>query len=197
MATTKEENRKKCADYYAANKKKIAARRKAYYAKNKANDNARSKAYADSHKKQIAARQKDHRQANKDQVEAYNKAYYKENKKRERARARTYRLENLKTVKAKQKLYSQSAKGKAARKKYDARIPEKIKARWKLRNAVQQGLIVKCPCEQCGAIKAHGHHPDHSKPLEVIWLCEPCHKQLHREEREQNDADSRAKRKSA
>lgn len=37
-------------------------------------------------------------------------------------------------------------------------------------------------CEKCG--KAHpdldGHHPDYSKPSEVIWVCPSCHGKIHR-----------------
>lgn len=31
-------------------------------------------------------------------------------------------------------------------------------------------------CESCGEAKPlDGHHEDYSKPLEVVWLCRPCH----------------------
>ena len=26
----------------------------------------------------------------------------------------------------------------------------------------------------------HGHHEDYSQPLEVVWLCAPCHGLRHR-----------------
>lgn len=32
--------------------------------------------------------------------------------------------------------------------------------------------------------RLQGHHPDYSKPLEVIWLCEPCHQERHRKDRQ-------------
>jgi hypothetical protein len=32
-------------------------------------------------------------------------------------------------------------------------------------------------CSACGVeCKPQGHHPDYSKPLEVVWLCRPCHR---------------------
>jgi hypothetical protein len=34
-------------------------------------------------------------------------------------------------------------------------------------------------CSHCWlSRKVQGHHPDYSKPLEVIWLCQNCHREL-------------------
>lgn len=54
---------------------------------------------------------------------------------------------------------------------------EKTKARELLNHAVKSGKIIKpTNCSCCGKIrKVTGHHPDYSKPLEVIWLCYECH----------------------
>lgn len=43
------------------------------------------------------------------------------------------------------------------------------------RFAIKHGLLIPHPCEICGNQEAEGHHPDHTRPLEVIWLCHSCH----------------------
>ncbi len=61
-------------------------------------------------------------------------------------------------------------------------------ARQALQKAVQNGEIAKpSKCEKCNGefplFKIHGHHPDYTKPLEVIWLCSICHGLEHRQEK--------------
>ena len=46
-------------------------------------------------------------------------------------------------------------------------------------NEVDTGKIIKQPCSVCGKIKSEAHHPDYSKPLEVIWFCRSHHKLHH------------------
>ena len=59
------------------------------------------------------------------------------------------------------------------------RDKNKTIARWKLQQAVDTGKIIKQPCSVCGKIKSEAHHPDYSKPLEVIWFCRSHHKLHH------------------
>ena len=40
---------------------------------------------------------------------------------------------------------------------------------------LKRGYLEREPCNACGAEKAQMHHHDYSKPLEVEWLCRPCH----------------------
>jgi len=47
--------------------------------------------------------------------------------------------------------------------------------------AIRNGALVRQPCCRCGEIKSLAHHEDYDKPLEVMWLCQPCHKQRHKE----------------
>lgn len=59
----------------------------------------------------------------------------------------------------------------AYRKKY----PEKHRAR-----KIAQKNIPLQPCEICGNKKfVARHHPDHSKPLDIVFLCPVHHKQAH------------------
>ena len=64
-------------------------------------------------------------------------------------------------------------------KKYDStRDKLKVKARQKLNHAIKKGIIKRLEkCEKCiSEFRVYAHHPDYSKPLEIIWLCQICHK---------------------
>ncbi len=57
-------------------------------------------------------------------------------------------------------------------------------AQTKVMCAKRAGRITpKDNCEKCGhdfsEFKREAHHPDYSRPLDVIWLCKQCHGQLH------------------
>lgn len=57
---------------------------------------------------------------------------------------------------------------------------EKVAARFAARYAVKTGKILKYPCEICGELKVEGHHKDYSKPLDVNWLCQLHHREVHK-----------------
>lgn len=66
--------------------------------------------------------------------------------------------------------------------RYKERFPERVKARNDLNKAIVKGLITKgenCKCCGFSSSNLHGHHYDYSKPLEVIWLCNDCHEEIH------------------
>lgn len=63
---------------------------------------------------------------------------------------------------------------------------EKVNARGVTHRAIKRGALARPDaCQRCGradrAIEAH--HADYTKPLEVEWLCQPCHTEVHREAR--------------
>jgi hypothetical protein len=65
------------------------------------------------------------------------------------------------------------------KRKWQKNNNEKVEAQNLLNTAIMKGIIVKEACSVCGDIKSQAHHPDYSKPLEVIWLCQQHHKDLH------------------
>lgn len=102
-----------------------------------------------------------------------------EKSKRWAARNRKYKAEKLKE-------WEQRNPHLVAKKlrRQAERHPEKIRARQLLKDAVKTGKVVKPgTCEACGheveRRKLHGHHEDYEKPLDVRWLCRPCHDAEH------------------
>jgi len=51
--------------------------------------------------------------------------------------------------------------------------------RIKTRQAIARGKLTRQPCEACGATPVEAHHDDYSRPLDVRWLCTPCHRAHH------------------
>lgn len=70
------------------------------------------------------------------------------------------------------------------KKRQKEKYPERVKARKKLHNAIQDGRIKRESCAVCGEADAQGHHEDYSKPLDVVWLCEKHHREYHEGEYE-------------
>jgi formylmethanofuran dehydrogenase subunit E len=115
-----------------------------------------------------------------------------------------HRERNLEKVKAYDRQRSNLPHRVAARRAYQKTdrfrdATRKAKAVWEntnphkrlavnsVNNAIRTGKIKKPDaCSRCGetACRIEGHHPDYSKPLDVIWLCETCHKLEHKRLRE-------------
>ena len=95
------------------------------------------------------------REANADQYREYKRGYdskmYKEHPKREYDRRRRWIVANR----------------------------DKANAHQAVRRAIISGRLVKEPCSVCNDSNSIAHHPDYSKRLEVVWLCEIHHKVIH------------------
>jgi hypothetical protein len=65
--------------------------------------------------------------------------------------------------------------------KWRSEDPRRSACHNKVRWAMKNGLLERKPCERCGNEKSLAHHEDYDKPLDVMWLCQPCHKQRHKE----------------
>jgi hypothetical protein len=88
---------------------------------------------------------------------------------------------------AKNEEYNKSPRGRELKKGYTkkwlALNQVKRRAHIKVGNAVRDGKLEKATaCQVCGATerRLHGHHHDYSKPLDVVWVCPPCHREFHK-----------------
>jgi hypothetical protein len=93
-----------------------------------------------------------------------------------------HRLENLERIREydrkRSKLKHRVEQRKEITKKWIEDFPEKRFAQKKLGYAIKSGKIKKQPCWVCGET-AEAHHPDYSRPLDVVWLCTAHHRQTH------------------
>jgi hypothetical protein len=124
-------------------------------------------------------------------------------KQREYNRKYFHTKRGRKKVKAGQKKWRQSEKGKASQRKrykkwskteggrktratanrrYAERNPEKAKAQKAAQYEVSVGKLPhpkSLSCVDCNQQAEHYHHPNYSKPLDVVALCIPCHRKRH------------------
>jgi hypothetical protein len=97
------------------------------------------------------------------------------------------RPENLERLREEMRVAARNA-GKArypAKKKWRENNPRAVRAHGLVNKALMRGKLKRPDkCQRCGKkCKPHAHHEDYEKPLEVIWLCAPCHKIHHEEKR--------------
>lgn len=65
---------------------------------------------------------------------------------------------------------------------YGRRYPERVRANNMIYREVAANRLPPVrtlKCDTCDKQARHYHHPDYSKPLEVIPLCESCHRRVH------------------
>ncbi|AYO85370.1 hypothetical protein [Methylobacterium brachiatum] len=107
------------------------------------------------------------------------RAYGERNRDRRQTYHRAHYAANAEKVITRTAAYLQTPAGRQTattkRENQKARAPEKIAARHAVKVALQQGRLVRQPCERCGTEPTEAHHPDYSRPLAVMWLCQPCH----------------------
>lgn len=70
--------------------------------------------------------------------------------------------------------------------RWRAKYPERRRAQGVLSYALRMERIQRpVACQRCGNVpkRIEAHHADYSKPLDVEWLCKPCHAIADRERR--------------
>ena len=73
------------------------------------------------------------------------------------------------------------AKVAARVRRWRERNPERDRAHSLVAYALKTGRLTRpANCTTCGAAGAvQAHHEDYARPLDVAWLCRPCHLALH------------------
>jgi len=106
----------------------------------------------------------------------------------DRARCKQYRLNNKEKTRETWRKWEANNLEKVVlsnRKKVATSIrkhPDKYRARQKVQYAIRSGKLPRakeCICFDCNNQASHYHHEDYLKPLEVIPLCNSCHRKRH------------------
>jgi len=121
-----------------------------------------------NNKEKLLRQSKEWRETNHADRLEYERDLSQKNSKRRTDYMREYKAQNKEKIAANQKRYREKNKVKAS-------------ARAKLNYHVVRGKIsVPDHCSFCSDnTKVEAHHPDYTKPLEVEWLCDRCHKITH------------------
>lgn len=103
-----------------------------------------------------------------------------------KARSVKHRIENVDSVRAydreRSKLPHRVELRSRTYAKWKKTHPEWARAEVLLNSAVRYGKLKKwpvCAVPECNCKRVVGHHPDYSRPLDVVWLCQAHHKQAH------------------
>lgn len=71
-------------------------------------------------------------------------------------------------------------KSSITNKRWREKNPEKARCHSIVWRELRNGRIVPEPCHICGSTdKVQAHHRDHSKPMDITWLCPYCHRAVH------------------
>jgi len=108
-------------------------------------------------------------QKNKEKVKIKSRKHYEQNKSKRNIQIKEWQHSEKGRISA-------CIRDKHMRNKF----PEKYHARLEVNKALKRGDLIKQPCSICGNGVSQAHHPDYSKPLNIIWLCDMHHKEIHR-----------------
>jgi hypothetical protein len=116
---------------------------------------------------------------------ACDRAYKRANPEKKRDQERRWRARHPEVARAIGKRSREKRREQIKETARRASVSPAGRARAALARAIKRGDMVRpdvCEdCGQCPETVLHGHHPDHSKQLEVEWLCNPCHAKRHRQ----------------
>jgi hypothetical protein len=76
----------------------------------------------------------------------------------------------------------QNELNRAGRPRYADQSPERIRrerCRMRTRRLIKRGGIRREPCSVCGDNRTVPHHLSYNDPRDIVWVCSPCHEEIH------------------
>jgi hypothetical protein len=123
----------------------------------------------------VKARVAKHRSENLDQIRNYD-------------RSRDTQEHRIAARKAARKAYAKTDSGKEAKRKgnqkWSSQNKHKTRAHRRVAYALRTGKLKRQACYVCGDDATEAHHEDYSKPLDVLWLCDGHHREIHKQKRQ-------------
>lgn len=96
-----------------------------------------------------------------------------------------HRLNNLDRIRDYDRSRAKNPERAKAAQEVSARWRQEDSRRIKCHNAVaralRNGTITRKKCSRCDSEKSMAHHESYDHALDVTWLCQPCHKERHKE----------------
>lgn len=137
--------------------------------------------YYENNKGAIDKRYSEWASANKDKVREYSRKWAENNK----DKIQDYYLNNKEYLDKCRKDWAEQNRESVNKSnaEWKSRNPKKVNAHNMVNNSLRDGKIVKpLSCECCSVFTEtlHAHHSDYNKPLDVEWLCVPCHSEWHK-----------------
>lgn len=123
---------------------------------------------------------------------AYRKQYRRSNSEKVREIQRRYNKTHHEEIREKMKRWIAANPSHYTEhsRKFRKRHPERNRVYQATWNAISRGKLKRpAQCEACGQLgKVQAHHWDYSRPLDVQWLCMPCHRKADEERRANEQA---------
>lgn len=139
--------------------------------------------WAQENKEKVLENSRKHREENREKLRKRCLDFYHRNP----WKNKRYREENPEKQKEYQKRYREKNVEEIRKRRNELRKEKKIhntievKARKAVFMAIKKGCLVRANnCQMCNKeCKPEAHHGDYNRPLEVIWVCKPCHGTIH------------------
>jgi|SRR5579884_1196655 len=143
------------------------------------------KAYAAAHPEQLRERRRIYRETHVAHIQVKRAAHYRANRQAILDADREYRRANREKTRETKRMWRERNPGRTAvfNGRWVAANEERAalihRAQARVAHALKLGLLKRpAACDECGAsgVVIEAAHADYTRPLDVRWLCRPCHR---------------------